>query len=419
MQEAFVTSALPFLISIVLPASSIFVFSDKGSSYNTLLFCFIITFSPSLVKKNNIIPKIAATSKTVAVIIISPRFIGRHLPYKKYILKQYSTSLQKLKVWYNKLMKKSFSVCLILLLLSLCGCDRNTEISDTRFALDTVVTITADCDLQTLDGAFSECSNFEKLLSRTVENSDVYKLNNSEGFTEITSHTLSIIERSLYFSEISGGKFDITVCPVSMLWDFENQVVPSKNEIAEALKNVDYESIEIEEHKVNLNGKKIDLGGIAKGYIADYLVGYFADYGVPCGIINLGGNVVVFGKEYRVGIKKPFSEDIAAVLLLKDKSAVTSGIYERYIEKDGEFYHHIIDTETGFGVENELASVTVVGDSSLDCDALSTVCMLMGKEKGLEIIENTPDTEAVFISRDQKITLSSGLAQKNDEIYFK
>ncbi len=322
-------------------------------------------------------------------------------------------------MWYNKLVKKRISVYLILLLLSLCGCDRNRENSDTRFVLDTVAIITADCDEETIDGAFSVCSNYEKMLSRTLENSDVYKLNQNLGFTEVSEETVKIINRSLYFSSVSGGKFDITIYPVSCLWDFKNQIVPSKDEIAEALKNVDYESIEIKENTVNLSGKKIDLGGIAKGYIADKVKDYLITNGAKNGIINLGGNVVVFGKEYRVGIKKPFSEDIIAVLPLKDKSAVTSGIYERYI-KDGEnLYHHIIDTATGYSVENELASVTVVGNSSLDCDALSTVCMLMGREKGLEIIENMPDTEAVFVSRDQKITLSSGLLKKNNTISFK
>ncbi len=316
-------------------------------------------------------------------------------------------------------MKKMLSVCFVLLLLSLSGCDRNTEISETRFVFDTVATITADCDEETLIGAFSLCSDYEQLLSRTAESSDVYRLNEGLGFTEISDETVKIIERSVYFSEISGGKFDITICPVSMLWDFKNQIIPSKNEIAEALKNVDYESIEIKGNTANLNGKKIDLGGIAKGYIADCLKEYFIKNGVNKGIINLGGNVAVFGKDYRVGIKKPFSEDIAAVLCIKDKTAVTSGIYERSFEKDGRLYHHILDTATGYGVENELASVTVVGDCSLDCDALSTVCMLMGTENGLEIIENTPDTEAVFINKSGEITVSSGLKLKNNDIYFK
>jgi len=316
-------------------------------------------------------------------------------------------------------MKKITSVYLIFLLLSLCGCNSNTENSETRFILDTVATLTANCSKETLNGAFELCGEYENLLSRTVSTSDVYRLNNSEGFTEIDEDTLKIIERSLYYSEISHGKFDITVYPVSMLWDFKNQVIPSKAEISEALQNVDYESIEIKENSVNLNGKKIDLGGIAKGFIADKLTAYLKENGAKKGIVNLGGNVVVFGKEYKVGIQAPFKDGVISVLSLKDKTAVTSGIYQRYIEQDGKIYHHIIDTETGYGVENELASVTVVGESSLDCDALSTVCMLSGLEKGLEIIEAQPNTEAVFIDKDNNLTLSSGLYKKNNTIYFK
>lgn len=317
-------------------------------------------------------------------------------------------------------MRKTVSFGLIILLLSLCGCDRNTEISETRFVLDTVATLTASCDRDTLNGAFSLCSDYEKLLSRTVTGSDIYNLNQASGFIEVSEETVKIIERSIYYSDISDGKFDITVCPVSMLWDFKNQVVPSRDEIAEALKNVDYHSIEISGNRVNLNGKKIDLGGIAKGYIADRIKDYLIENGVKKGIINLGGNVAVFGDDYyRVGIKKPFSDEFVAVLNIKNKSAVTSGIYERCFEKDGQFYHHIIDTATGYGVDNELASVTVIGDVSADCDALSTVCMLSGTEKGLDIINNTPDTEAVFISRDGEITLTDGLYIKNDNIYVK
>lgn len=307
----------------------------------------------------------------------------------------------------------------MLLLLSLCGCDRNTEISDTRFVLDTVATITADCDEKILDEAFSVCTKYENMLSRTIEGSDVYKLNQNLGFTNVSKETLEIIERSIYYSEISDGEFDITIYPVSSLWDFNNQIVPSRDEIAEALKNVDYESIELKENAANLNGKKIDLGGIAKGYIADKVKDFLIENGAENGIVNLGGNVVVFGKEYRVGIKKPFSEEVIAVLNIKNKSAVTSGIYERFIEKDGETYHHILDPQTGYSIKNELASVTVVGENSLDCDALSTVCMLLGTEKGLEIIENTPETEAIFIDKNLNITLSSGLKMENDDIYLK
>ena len=123
--------------------------------------------------------------------------------------------------------------------------------------------------------------------------------------------------------------------------------------------------------------------------------------------------------KYSIGIKKPFEDSVIATVELQDKSVSTSGIYERYIKKDGKLYHHVLDPETGYGAENELASVTVIGNSSLDCDALSTVCLLSGTEDGLNIIENTADTEAVFIDRDNNITLSSGLYRENGKIYYK
>lgn len=333
------------------------------------------------------------------------------------IISFYNYSLQNLKMCYTVIMKKITSVYLILLLLSLCGCE--SEQTQTRFILDTAVTLTADCSQEVLNGAFELCEEYDRRFSRTNEKSEVYKLNESSGFVEIEDETKKLIEKSLYYSDVSGGRFDITVCSVSELWDFKNQIVPSRDEIAEALKNVDYEAIEINGNQVNLNGKRIDLGSIAKGYIADRVKGYFLENKVKKGIINLGGNVVVFGKDYTVGIQRPFGNDVIAVLNLRDKSAVTSGIYQRFIEKDGEFYHHILDTKTGYGVKNDLTSVTIIGDTSLDCDALSTVCLILGKKDGLKLIENTLGFEAVFIDKNEKITLSSGLYQKKDNIYLK
>lgn len=307
----------------------------------------------------------------------------------------------------------------MLILLLLCGCGAGEQDnSQTRFLLDTVADITALCDDETLSGAFELCERLEKVLSRTVSGSDVDRLNGTDGFVSVSEDTLKTVERAVYFSDLSGGKFDITICSVSQLWDFKNQVVPSRDEIAEALKNVDYHSIDINGNEISLQGKKIDLGGIAKGYITDRVREYFADRDVKKALINLGGNIGMIGK-YSIGIKKPFEDSVIATVELKDKSVSTSGIYERYIKKDGKLYHHVLDPETGYGAENELASVTVIGNSSLDCDALSTVCLLSGTEDGLNIIENTADTEAVFIDRDNNITLSSGLYRENGKIYFK
>lgn len=316
-------------------------------------------------------------------------------------------------------MKKNITLPMMLILLLLCGCNSGeTENSETRFLLDTVCTVTADCGDDIINGAFSLCEDLERTLSKNVKDSDVYRLNNTEGFVSVSPDTLKTVERALYYSELSGGKFDITIAPVSALWDFKNQVVPDRNEIAEALKNVDYHSVEIKDGGISLDGKQIDLGGIAKGYIADKATEYLKENGVKKALINFGGNICMIG-QYNIGIKKPFDDSVIASIEIKDKCAVTSGIYERYIEKDGKTYHHILDPKTGYGVENELAAVTVIGEKALDCDALSTVCMLLGAEDGLEIINRTADTEAVFIDRDGGITLSSGLYRENDKIYFK
>ena len=163
----------------------------------------------------------------------------------------------------------------------------------------------------------------------------------------------------------------------------------------------------------------LDLGSIAKGYIADKLCEYFKSNGVDNAVINLGGNVYVLGKNNNsVGIKKPFSNEVELYVKATNTSLVTSGIDQRYIEKDGYFYHHIIDKQTGYGVENSLASVTVIGESSTDCDALSTVCMLLGKEEGINLINRIDNIYAVFIEKDGTVTLSDGLSKKGKNVYI-
>lgn len=317
-------------------------------------------------------------------------------------------------------MKKIVSLNLSLILFLLCGCTSKQN-KDTRFLLDTVVTLTADCSGNILDGAFDLCEKYENLLSRTVKGSDVYALNASDSFVDVSDDTVKIIEKAIYYGDLSNGKFDITVYPVSSLWNFNDDVIPNRDEIAEALKNVDYHSIEINGNAVCLNGKKIDLGGIAKGYIADRIAEYFKQNNVSEGIIDLGGNLIVFGdRDYTVGIKKPFSDgEISATVTLKNKTAVTSGIYERYIEKDGTIYHHILDVDTGYGCKTDLFSATVISNSSFDADALSTVCILLGLDRAKQLIENTPDTEAVFIDGNQKLHYTSGLSFDGENFTIK
>lgn len=305
---------------------------------------------------------------------------------------------------------------IMVLLVVLCGCtDEAKNNSQTRFLFDTVVTLSVDCDNKTLDGAFRLCEEYEKLFSRTLQGSEIYALNESSGFFEVSPDTLNLLEKALYYCEKTNGEYDISICAVSSIWDFEGATLPDRSQIAEALKNVDYREIQINETAVNLNGKQIDLGSIAKGYIAERLVEYFNEHNVTAGIINLGGNVRVFGnRHYNVGIKNPKDpENNITVVKVKNMSVVTSGTYERFITVDNTTYHHILDTSTGFSKQTDLLSATIIGKNGADCDAISTICILYGLKDAKKFIEETKGYEAVFVDTDGNITYTSGIRKEN------
>ena len=159
----------------------------------------------------------------------------------------------------------------------------------------------------------------------------------------------------------------------------------------------------------------IDLGGIAKGYIADRIKDYLVSQGVKSAIIDLGGNILCVGKRpdgepFRIGIQRPFADrsETAAIVEIDGKSVVSSGIYERYFEKDGVLYHHILNPDTGYPYDNGLVSVTIISDESVDGDGLSTSCFALGLEKGMELIDSLPDVYAVFITEDGQLHFSEG-----------
>lgn len=309
---------------------------------------------------------------------------------------------------------------LILLLITttlLCGC-RKSENTKTQILMDTVCTITADCGEETLDGVFKLCENYDRLLSPTSPDGEVSMINYYDEM-ELSPETLEILSQALYYCQKTGGKYDITIAAASQLYDFEKQIVPSDEEAKRVLYKVGYDRIEIKGNWVDLHNTDIDLGSIAKGYVADKLVKYLKDNGAKNGIVNLGGNVAVFGKAYKVGIQKPFSDEVMLTVKIKNASAVTSGIYQRCFEKDGKFYHHILDVKTGLPLETELASVTVLGEKSSECDVLSTVCMILGEEAAKNLINQTPGYEAVFIKKDYSVSVTNGLKLNKNEIVYK
>lgn len=297
-------------------------------------------------------------------------------------------------------------------------------LSATAFKLNTVVTVNIydSKDKKLLDETMELCDHYEKLFSRTLSSSEISRLNGQtlkqeNGAFVLSPETAELVSKGLYYGELSNGAFDIAIAPVSSLWDFtsEEKKVPAEEAIQAALPLVNYEDATIEGNKLTFakEGMGLDLGAIAKGYIADKMKEFLVSKGVKSATINLGGNVLCIGKKtdntpFRIGIQKPFADrsETIAILDIEDKSVVSSGIYERYFEKDGTFYHHILNPDTGYPYDNHLVSVTIISDQSMDGDGLSTSCFALGLEKGMELINSLPDVHAVFITDDYQLHYS-------------
>lgn len=313
------------------------------------------------------------------------------------------------------------SMCTIMTFTSCRKQDQKEETSINRigYALNTQIEITifGTDDEQLITDCFALCTQYEKLFSRTMDDSEISLLN-EKGQQDVSRETLVLLQKGIYYSKLSKGAFDITIEPISSLWDFTSgkDELPDPELIEENLKYVDYSKIQLEENHVTLEkGMGIDLGAIAKGYIADRLKDYLQEQGVESAYISLGGNVLCIGgklsgEDFVIGIRDPqgsANEPIAAVSV-SDKSVVTSGTYERYIVVDGKKYHHILNPKTGYSYENNLDSVTIISDQSVDGDGLSTTCFALGLEEGIKLIDSIDNVWAMFIDQDGNITYSDG-----------
>lgn len=278
-----------------------------------------------------------------------------------------------------------------------------------------------------IDRAFRVCDDYEKLMSKTIETSDISKINNAGGEpVKCSPRTIEVIQKGIKYGKLSEGLFDITVGKETELWHFGDetkQTVPDDADLLEAAKHVDYRKIKVntEENTVQLEDPEmqIDLGGIAKGYISDKVSEYLEEKGVTGAIINLGGNISAEGykngkdSEFHIGIRKPFSEkgELTGSLPLSNGTIVTSGLYERSFNQNGKFYHHILDPKTGLPVNTDIYGVTIKGKkgTSCDCDALATICTMLGSKKGLEFIEKQKGYEAVFVLEDDTLLKTKNL----------
>ncbi|MBF6978589.1 FAD:protein FMN transferase [Aerococcaceae bacterium zg-BR22] len=289
-----------------------------------------------------------------------------------------------------------------------------------------------------MDKAIDYIKRMEKLMSTNLEGSDVYRINQAAGkeAVKVAPETFEVIKKALEISELSEGKFDITIGAVSNLWRIgsDDARVPEKSEIAAALKKIDYKKVTIDEKnqtvKLEEEGMAIELGGISKGYIGSGIVKYFAQAGITTAIVNLGGNVVVMGSSpandegWNVGVQDPdeVRGTVVGTRRIKDYAVITSGIYERFLEKDGVKYHHILDPKTGYPLENDISGVTVFAPTSVDGDALSTTLFLFGIKEGKAFVEKLKGVEAVFIDKSHGVHLTSGLKDsfvlKNEEYHL-
>lgn len=291
------------------------------------------------------------------------------------------------------------------------------ELSMTELYFDTVIQIRIQGGTpEILETCKELCAYYEGLFSKEIPTSEISRINASlQVAVDVSPETADLVRQGLYYSELSDGKFDVTIAPVSDLWDFhdtKNTVIPSEEARNAACSLVNYQNVLVEDNTVTLlmPGMELDLGGIAKGYIADRLKEYLLGEGVEHGYINLGGNVLLIGgkydgSDYRIGIQKPFAESGQTITTLevRDCSIVSSGIDQRYFEKDGQLYHHILNPQNGMPYENDLLQVTILSDSSTTGDALSTCCFALGLEDGTKLVESLENVEAIFITKDYEL----------------
>lgn len=320
---------------------------------------------------------------------------------------------------YRKISPFLLLMICCLLPLPLQGCSVPSEpVRRTGYHFDTVITLTAygkDAEA-VLDGAFALCARYEDLFSPTKEGSDIWRINHAQQTpVEVDPETAYLISCALECARKTDGLLDPTVAILSELWNFTGDPpgpVPAQAQLEALLPHVGYEAVLLAGNTVTLTDPqaKISLGFLAKGYIADRIKEFFLEQGMECGLINLGGNVLAIGQKpdhtpFRTGIRKPFGtqSETVRIIELADRSLVSSGSYERFFMEDGVLYHHILDPGTGYPVGTDVSGVTILSDSSLEGDALSTLCFLLGQKKGQELIESLPNTEALFVLTDGSV----------------
>lgn len=275
-----------------------------------------------------------------------------------------------------------------------------------------------------LEKAGEMLKDYERRFSANDNNSDLMHINQNAGVqpVQIDTDLFELIQKAQEVSLSSGQKFNLTIGPLVKLWKigFKDAALPSHSKILQSLELIQPDQVILDDKAKTVYlteaGMEIDLGAIAKGYFADQIKSYFVEQGVETGIIDLGGNVVTIGhpadkKAWTVGIQNPDKSrgNILGFIEINNQSVVTSGIYERYFYKDNKLYHHILDSKTGYPVENDIASITIVSDQSLDGEIWTTICYFTTAEQTIGMLNEIEGVHAIVIKKDGEILATQKL----------
>ncbi len=309
-------------------------------------------------------------------------------------------------------------------LILLTACHTIEPTTKQNFQLGTFIELTLydGASDELFDELFAQIASIESLMSLT-SSSELLTLNETAGqkSTHLSSATCEVIQSGLSLSTLTNGHFNIAIEPLVSLWKIgtDDAAIPAPDLIQQTLHHLNYEVIEFDADTCLLSLPSsqmgLDLGGIAKGYAADEVLARIKEADLEHALINLGGNVLAHGgkpnhEPFKVGIQDPFSPrgTYLGKIDVLDGAVATSGIYERFFEVDNVRYHHILDSKTGYPVNNELAAVVIMCERAMDADALSTAAFSYGLKEGMAFINTLNDVEAIFITHDKTIYLTEG-----------
>ena len=303
----------------------------------------------------------------------------------------------------------------------LCGC-RNLQKSSLSFqAMNTFVSVQTfgENSKNVNQKIKARLSELESLFSTTDSNSEIYKLNHSSEKIQVSSETYSLLSYSVKMAEIFNGHFNPALFPVIREWGFTtgNYHVPSQEKINFLLKKTDFSQIQFfDDNFVQLqDSMSVDFGSVAKGFASDEIVKILSENNILSALIDFGGNIIAFGEKpdssfWRIGIKNPFGGEVSLAVKVKNQMVITSGGYERFFtDENQKKYIHIFDGKTGFPVENEIESVTIICENGLYADTLSTALFIIGSENAVSFWRERKDFQMIILQKDGSILYTSPL----------